>query len=252
MNTTLGHSPLLIAEDEEDLARIGSMLLTTAARKTLDIQNDFNLVLSGGNTPRPLFKCLAGKHYRTIDWQRVRFFWSDERDVPPNHADSNFHMAEELLLKPLGIEADRIFRFRTELPSPQQVADDYESTLRRLFSSPQFDFSLLGLGEDGHTASLFPDAWQEWCDAEKNGRWVTSVWVPHLRSHRFTLLPRVLSASQKVLFLVSGSNKTGALKKVLDHDPSTQAELPAQLIRPAETALWLADRTAGASVRQAA
>lgn len=252
MNTTLGHSPLLIAEDEEELARLGCMLLTTAARKTLDVQNDFNLVLSGGNTPKSLYRCLATTHSGAIDWHRVRFFWGDERDVPPHHAESNFHMAEELLLKPLGIKAERIFRFRTELPSPEQVADDYENTLRRMFPSPQFDFTLLGLGEDGHTASLFPDAWEEWRDAEKNGRWVTSVWVPHLRSHRFTLLPRVLSASQKVLFLVSGSNKTGALKKVLDHDASTQAELPAQLIRPAETALWLADRAAAASIRQAA
>src|SRR6185312_6784232 len=164
------------------------------------VRPTFDFVLSGGKTPRGLYENLASSHRTSIDWSRVRFFWGDERCVPPDHPESNFKLAHGTLLQPLGISEEQIFRFHTELSPPAHAALDYERQLRKLYGTPRFDFALQGLGEDGHTASLFPDAWNDWSESERNGHWVAAPWVPHLKEFRLTLLPRVLSLSRKVVF----------------------------------------------------
>jgi 6-phosphogluconolactonase len=255
----LSRSSLLIAENAEELAHLGAALMMTYARDVLETQRHFDLVLSGGSTPKRLYQTLSAEHRDAIPWDRVRFFWSDERNVPPDHPESNFKMAKEALLDPLAIGEKQIFRFRTELGVATQIADHYEQTLRKLFKEPKFDFTLLGLGEDGHTASLFPDAWDEWAELDRHGRWIGAPWVPHLHSYRLTMLPNTIKSSRKINFLVSGSNKAKILREVLDYDPSQKPRYPAQLIysdlkgrQRKRRALWLADRAAANTLRQAA
>jgi 6-phosphogluconolactonase len=259
MDTLLRYSSLLIAEDSTELARMAALLVMTSARKSLQTRERFDFVLSGGRTPRILYECLVRLHRRSIDWKKVRFFWGDERNVPPDHPESNFRMAKESLLDPLKIAPEQIFRIQTELASPELAASQYEKTLRGLFhEKPHFDVVLLGMGDDGHTASLFPDAWTEWSDAEKSGHWVWAPWVPHLGDRRVTMLPEVVSSATKVIFLVSGATKAKILRDVLEHDPKKPVNYPSQLIgairerRGEEHPLWLADTDASSDVRQVA
>lgn len=257
---------LLVANGPSDEAELAASLLIAFARGVLLRKEHFDLVLTGGSTPIPLYSRLAAQHKRAIEWNRVRFFWGDERDVPPDHLDSNFRSANKTLLRPLGIRSENVFRIPAGGKSAVEAAAEYEATLKNLFSGiPDFDYVLLGIGEDGHIASLFPDARESWESAEREGRWVAASWVPHLAAQRITLLPSLLNHGLKVCILASGTRKSNIIREffgreflgreVFGSDPAAEHRYPAQLIHSRYgKPLWLLDREAasGLEISQAA
>ena len=242
----------MIARSPEEQSFLMAALVVAHARAAILQRSHFDFVLSGGSTPKGLFQNLGQKHRDSLAWEKVRFFWSDERDVPPGHPNNNFNMANELLLKPLGIPTQHIFRVPTELGEAAQSAEHYRQTLRMLYSgAPEFDLAILGVGEDGHTASLFPDAWESWSQANQEGLWVTSVWVPHLQTFRITLLPDVLSATHRVFFLISGASKATILQEIIEADTREETKYPAQLIQSrCGRSIWLVDQDAASLLQK--
>ena len=207
----------------------------------------FLVALSGGRTPEELYRrlaslSLAARH----DWRNTRFFFGDERCVPPDHPDSNYHLAEQALFKPLEIAADQIHRMKGEHPDPEVAAKDYEDLLRASTNAapsgwPKLDLVLLGLGNDGHTASLFPgtDALRE------TRRCVTVGHAPANPRLRLTLTLGVINHATVVLFLVTGESKSAAVKAVIEPQQDGDRKLPAALVRPERGRLiWLLDRSA--------
>jgi 6-phosphogluconolactonase len=205
-----------------------------AAREAVRERGVFTLALSGGDTPRRLYTELAGG--AGIDWPSVEFFWGDERPVPPDHPDSNFGMAHAALLAPLGIAADRIHRIEAERADLDAVARDYESELARVLGSapggepPQLDLVLLGIGEDGHVASLFPHT----AALRETRRWVVANEVPQRATRRVTITFPLIDRARRVLVLASGEAKAAVLAEVLEgaFDPE---RLPAQRLRARES-----------------
>jgi 6-phosphogluconolactonase len=207
------------------------------------------VVLTGGSTPHRLYELLTTDRYRDrVGWDRVEFFWGDERAVPPDHHDSNYRMARDLLLEPLTVPTAHIHRIEGEQHDLDAAAMAYEREIARVFDvspggpSPAFDLVLLGMGADGHTASLFPGT----NVSGDTMRWVVSQYVPAIAAKRVTMTPRILNAARHVLFLVAGAEKAEALTLVLEgvRDPQ---RLPAQMIEPASGVLmWFVDRAAAA------
>lgn len=205
--------------------------------------------LSGGRTPRSLFKLLSdSKHaFRgRIPWDKVHFFWGDERFVPPDHEQSNYRMAKEALFEPLGIAPGNIHRFKTELTSPEEAAEEYQQQLEKFFGTnrdqppPRFDVMLLGMGPDGHTASLFPGLNL----LHSSEHWVKSFWVPQMNSHRLSMLPDLINESRNILLVVTGEEKAEVVALVLTDEPRNHA-LPVQKIQPTEGSLvWILDEAA--------
>jgi 6-phosphogluconolactonase len=206
----------------------------------------FSLALSGGSTPKALYSMLSEQRFRsTIPWNAIHFFWSDERCVPPEYPESNFRMARHMLLSKVPVNQQNIHRMRGEDPNPANAALEYEKELRQFFGLsadqiPRFNLILLGLGEDGHTASLFP-----FSKALKvEDRLVTENYVETLRQHRLTFTAKLINAAACVIMLVSGRSKARALKDVIEgkYEPE---RLPAQLIQPVNGEfLYLADSDA--------
>ncbi|GAX62421.1 6-phosphogluconolactonase/glucosamine-6-phosphate isomerase/deaminase [Candidatus Scalindua japonica] len=201
-----------------------------------------NVVLSGGSTPGGVFSLLASDSNRDqVDWGRIHIFWGDERMVPPEHNDSNFRMARETLLDHIKISDKNVHRIRGEI-APELAAAEYVELLNDHFkgSLPCFDLVLLGLGEDGHTASLFPetDAVEE---SEKN---VVAVFVPKLDTWRVTLTLAVINAAREVLFLVSGKSKSEIIQRIISTKQPVK-ELPATMVNPQNGELhWMLDSDA--------
>jgi 6-phosphogluconolactonase len=213
-------------------------------------RGSFTVALAGGRTPRALYGLLAGGDGRAvfrslIDWDKVQVYWGDERHVPPDHVDSNYRMAHETLLSKVPVPAGNVHRIRAEEPDAAGAAEDYERTLRthlRLSPGqpPRFDLVLLGMGADGHTASLFPGSEA----LREAGRLVAAPWVEALKTHRITLTPVAFNGAACILFLVSGPEKAGMLRAVLE-GPLQPDLLPAQAIRPARGSLvFIVDRPA--------
>jgi len=239
-------------DDLQALARHAATLFVETAQATRE-RGRFTVALSGGSTPRALYLLLAGPPYRAqVDWTRVQFYWGDERWVPADDAECNYRMARETLLDRLPeLRPEQVHRIRTELPQPAEAADQYEQQLRRDFGVaagqlPRFDLILLGLGPDGHTASLFPHT-----EALRvHDRLVVANYVPKLASYRITLSALVLSAAATVAFLVAGEDKAAALAAVVE-GPGDPQTYPAQLVRPANGVLyWLVDRAAAAALKR--
>ena len=203
-----------------------------------------SLVLSGGNTPRTLYGLLASEFRDQIPWAHVHVFWGDERYVPPDDPDSNYRMAKETLLDHVPCPAGNVHPMPTHFPSADAAARDYENTLRNYFGTdwPHFDLSLLGLGEEGHTASLFPGS----PALGELTRWVVAVETPADPPLRLTLTLPALTRAANIYVLVAGSKKASALHHVLTGvpDPNTY---PAAGVRLAEgTLIWWVDREAAA------
>lgn len=201
-----------------------------------------NMALSGGNTPRDVYRKLAvAPDHERIDWERVYLFWGDERCVPPEHADSNFRMVKETLLNSTGLPGKNVFRMRGEL-SAAEAATEYAELIARHFKEdpPSFDLILLGMGGDGHTASLFPQTEV----LHVRDRPVAAVYVPKLRTWRVTLTLPVLNAARAVLFLVSGKSKAEMIQRILAlEEPAI--DLPASLVRPQNgNVTWMLDADA--------
>lgn len=196
----------------------------------------FHAALSGGSTPRATHEKLAA--IPALPWRRVRLFWGDERCVPPDDADSNFGMARETLLSRASIPERGVFRVPTER-APADAAAAYAETIRReLGPAPRFDWIFLGLGPDGHTASLFPGT----SVVREKSALTAAVWVESKKSHRVTLTLPVLNAARRVVFVVSGADKAEVVRRVLEDAPGEDA--PASLVRPEGGARWLLDAAA--------
>lgn len=220
-----------------------------SANEAINQRGRFSIALSGGSTPRSLFNLLAINARNTLQWDKMFFFWGDERHVPPTDLDSNYRMANEAMLSKVPVPLGNIFRFPTENPDAAAVADAYEKTLRKFFQLgpheiPKFDLILLGMGPDGHTASLFPgtDALHE------KTRLAIANWVEKLKTFRLSLTLPVLNAGRCVVFLVSGTDKASVLHSVLEENvPGDQ--YPAKLVQPKEgTLIWLVDRGAASAL----
>ncbi|MGC1449046.1 MAG: 6-phosphogluconolactonase [Candidatus Sulfotelmatobacter sp.] len=209
----------------------------------------FTIVLSGGSTPKSLFNLLATNARTTLPWDRMFFFWGDERHVPPSDPDSNYRMAEETMLSKIPVPAGNVFRIPAENPDAAAAAEAYEQTLRKFFGLepgqvPRFDLILLGMGPDGHTASLFPGT----AALQEKSRLVVANWVEKLKTSRLSLTLPVLNAAACVAFLVSGTDKASVLKCVLE-DEAPGEQYPAKLVRPRDGKLiWLVDRAAASEL----
>jgi len=210
----------------------------------------FSIALSGGNTPRTLYHLLSTRFRDQIPWTKVRIFWGDERYVPLADPQSNYRMARENLLDVVPCPPGNVHPMPTELSDPDTAARDYEGTLRNYFSRdwPRFDLVLLGIGEEGHTASLFPRS----PALEETKRWVVAVKVPAEPPRRLTLTLPALSHAAIVYFLVTGSNKAQALHNILNGPPDPKNYPAAGVPLSQGTVVWWVDREAAALARESA
>ncbi len=230
--------------DAGEVARAAAAEFVRRAAAAVAAGGRFTVALSGGHTPLHLFAELAATPPGAVAWQGVHVFWADERTVPPEHPESNFGAASRALLQRVPIPEANVHRMRGEDPEPARAAADYEAVLRAALSAPapavpRLDLVLLGMGADGHTASLFPDS-----DAlAERSRLVASPWVDKLATRRLTLTLPVLDAAACVIFLVTGADKAETLARVLA-DPAGPEPLPAQRVRPCGELLWLVDAAA--------
>jgi 6-phosphogluconolactonase len=212
-----------------------------AADRAIAASGRFVVSLAGGSTPEMLYRLLAMEPYRSrVGWPSVQVFWGDERCVPPDHAASNYGMSRRALLDSVALLPENIYRIRGEDP-PHAAADAYEATLRSRCPAPAgcFDLVLLGLGRDGHTASLFPGSGA----VRERSRWVCAVSAPAPPS-RITLTPVILAAAREVVFLVTGPEKASALNLAL-HGPEKPDQQPAQAVASGNQHVrWLVDSLA--------
>jgi 6-phosphogluconolactonase len=206
----------------------------------------FSVALSGGSTPKSLYALLASEKRNAIPWDRTYFFFGDERHVPPDHADSNYRMANESMFSKVPVRPENVYRIHGE-EDAEQAARSYEEALRTFFSLkpsefPRFDLVLLGMGPDGHTASLFPGS----AALNEERRLVVANWVEKLKSYRITMTFPVLNHAACVMFLTSGADKASMLREVLQNE---KADLPCQRVRPINGGLlWLVDQAAASGL----
>ena len=228
--------------DFEALSRAAADLFVSEARRAAEARGRFSVLLAGGETPRRTYELLATSPFRDrVPWPVVHIFWGDERCVPPDDSRSNTSMARRALLDHVPVHPAQIHPIACS-GSPGEGAAEYEELLRSFFAAdmPGFDLAFLGLGENGHTASLFPGT----AALEERTRWVAEVYVPEEKLHRVTLTAPVINRTAVVAFLVAGSAKADVLRKVLEGtaDPLL---LPARLIKPVKgELLWMVDREA--------
>jgi len=231
----------------EEFVRVG--------RDAIGAQGRFTVALSGGSTPRALYSLLAA-NYSAFAWNRVFLFFGDERHVPPTDADSNYRMVNESLLTKIAIPAENVFLVPAENPDAAAAAADYESQLRRFFELrseirledrpgefPRFDLILLGMGPDGHTASLFPFS----PALDEQSRLVVANWVAKLNTHRITFTFPVLNRAAEVMFMASGADKADMVHQVLEG--KNTPPLPSQRVQPSDgKLLWMLDEAAAAKL----
>lgn len=233
---------LHIFDNPEVLSENLAEWICNQVEETLKEQQSFSLVLSGGGTPKILYQKLASEKYKSrIDWQRIRVFWGDERVVPFTDERNNAKMAFDLLLNQVNVPASQIHIMRTDI-EPNFAVAEYSKMLHTYFDSTHhsFDLVLLGMGDDGHTLSLFPGSRIN----EDHDQWVNSVFNEQQEMYRITLMPALVNRARKIAFMVDGKSKAKALEKVLEgeYQPS---EYPAQLIKPQGGELhWFLDKAA--------
>jgi 6-phosphogluconolactonase len=232
-----------VYESPEELAGAAAREFAAKAEEAIEERGRFAVVLAGGSTPKAMYGILARDYANRIDWSKVHVFFGDERTVPPDHEDSNYTMAREALLDHFSLGS--IHRMKGELP-PEESAFAYEEELREFFGAeelPRFDLILLGIGGDGHTASLFPET----PALEVTDRWVVANYVPKLDTIRITLTVPVINAARSVIFLVAGDDKAEALKEILEGDADPR-KYPARLVQPPGGPNWMLDRAAAGSL----
>jgi len=238
--------------DAASLAQAAAEHFATLAAEAIADRGRFAVALAGGSTPRATYALLATDAFAArVDWPRVHVFWGDARCVPPDHPDSNYRMARETLLDHVPLPAGNVHRIPCER-EPEQAAAAYERTLRAFFARhpegpiPRFDLVLLGMGNDGHIASLFPGT----AALHEQTRWVMAHYVDKLRAWRLTLTPIAINAAANVIFIVSGAGKAERLRQVLA-GPYQPDLLPAQIVRPdSGRLLWLVDAAAAVHLRE--
>ncbi len=237
---------IVMLPDAAAVTETATRLFVEAVRSAIAQRGWSAVALSGGSTPRALYRRLAQSPVREeIDWRRVRLFWGDERAVPPDHPESNYRMAKETLLDHVPIPPANVHRIPTERGA-DAAAEQYETELRQIFGVtpgevPVFDLILLGIGADGHTASLFPHT----AAVAVRDRLVVANEVPQIGAARITLTVPVLQAARWVLVLATGLDKAEAVARAIE-GPKDVEETPAQLLRCAQgRVVWLLDRAAG-------
>jgi 6-phosphogluconolactonase len=241
----LAGAEVLVGADVIETARIAAGQFAALARKIAAEGKPVHAALSGGSAPRLLFQTLAAEPFAGfIPWSSIHFFWADERNVPPGHPDSNYSMARELLLSRVPVPPANIHRIPTGDGTAIEAADLYQRTLREILPCqnglPRFDYILLGLGANGHTASLFPHR----PTLHEEQRLVVADHVDEINSWRVTLTAPVLNNAAQITFLVTGEDKASAVQQVIQ-GPRDPEAAPAQLIAPAQGSLtWILDSAA--------
>jgi 6-phosphogluconolactonase len=236
-------SEVRVFSDAAELTRAAADEIAVHIRRTRRASGRFAWALAGGSTPRALYRLLASDPYRErLPWRAMHFFWGDERHVPPDHPESNFRMAREAMLDAVPVPPENVHRIAAEEPDAPRAALLYEAELRSFFALapmrwPRFDLVLLGLGKDGHTASLFPGS----AAVGERERLVVAAWVAAQQAFRITLTPPVLNHARRALFLVSGAEKAAALRAVLEGARQPD-RYPAQVVEG--NRLWMVDRAA--------
>ncbi len=235
-----------IFADLEAMSSAAARLLARACAESKASEREFTVALSGGSTPRNLYLLLgSGDYMQAIDWQRVHIFWVDERCVPPDHEQSNFKLASDTFLSRVAIAPENVHRIKGEEPA-EQAASNYEDALRKFFGAsvmPAFDLILLGMGEDGHTASLFPGSPAL---AEQERLAVAAVPKQPPKVDRVTLTLPVLNNARQIIFLVAGSAKARILQEILT-GAETKRNYPAGLVENTNGELtWFIDKAAAA------
>ena len=234
-----------------DLFHAAAEEFIRAARTAIGAQGRFTVALSGGSTPKALYSLLAA-NYADFAWNRVFLFFGDERHVPPTDPESNYRMVQESLLTKITIPAENVFRVPGENPDAAAAAAEYEAQLRRFFELrsqvrpgdrggefPRFDLILLGMGPDGHTASLFPDS----PALDEAARMVVANWVAKFNTHRMTFTFPVLNHAAEVMFMASGADKADMVHQVLE--AKNTPPLPSQRVQPSDgRLLWMVDEAA--------
>lgn len=227
-------SEFIIVPDAHSLAQIAAEHIVALATEAIERRGRFIVALSGGSTPRPTYALLAEERFSSpIDWSRTHICWGDERCVPPTHPDSNYRMAREALLDHINIPAENVHRIRGERGAAQAAAA-YRTELDDLLGQDgRFDLILLGMGADGHTASLFPGT----TAVKERQKTVVAVYVEKLDTWRVTLTLPVINSARHVTFLVSGTSKAKTLARVRDGE-----SLPAGLVQPTGQLTWIVDQ----------
>jgi 6-phosphogluconolactonase len=237
----------------QDLFQAAAEEVLRAATHAVAERGRFTIALSGGSTPRNMYTLIAANAATTLPWDRMFFFFGDERHVPPDDPDSNYRMANESLLAKVPVPPANVFRIPAENPDADAAAEIYEQTLRKFFGLapgefPRFDLILLGIGPDGHTASLFPET----AALQEKTRLVVANWVEKLGTSRITLTLPVLNHARCVAFLVSGIDKAAALHEILEGKAPAE-KYPSKLVQPSEGKLiWFVDRAAASELSTAA
>jgi len=247
----------LVFRNPQKTAAAAAERFAELAQESIDDHGQFLVALSGGSTPRPMYQLLGEKGWQNrIDWSKVQLFWSDERCLPPENEDSNYRMTRASLLEHIPVPEDNIHRIKGEL-DPEQAADEYEKLLHRVFRMdeegddskprfPRFDLVMLGLGENGHTASLFPNTRA----LEEQERWVVANFIPEMEAWRITFTYPLINHAAHVMFLVTGEQKAQIFHELLEGN-NEQLEYPALGIEPIDGTLeWFLDEAA-ASPREA-
>jgi 6-phosphogluconolactonase len=246
----MGQECRQVYPDAGALAKGAAMNLLRQAQQCVAARGIFTLALAGGSTPRKLYTLLAANSaFQDFPWSKTHFFFGDERHVPPGDPDSNYLMVSGTLFTSGLVSADQVHRVHAELPDANLAAADYDVELHSFFTPamrldgfPRFDVILLGMGPDGHTASLFPGS----RGLEEKERWVIANWVEKFQSNRITLTFPVLNAARTVFLLVAGPDKTNMLLEVLVTKRNA-AIYPIQRVRPVDgVKVWLLDRAAAA------
>jgi 6-phosphogluconolactonase len=237
-----------VLSDLEALSHRAASIFVRASRNSIAAKKRFAVAISGGSTPRRLYMLLGSEAYRDhVDWQSVHFFWADERCVSKDDEASNFKMAFDALLSTIALPEENIHRIKDE-EAPDQAARDYEEEIRGFFGRagwPEFNFVILGVGEDGHTASLFPGS----KSLEETARLAIPVYLGEPRKDRITLTLPVLNNADQVLFLVAGHSKAAVLSEVFE-ETEKKRRLPVELINLVHgNMVWLIDQEAAGKLR---
>jgi 6-phosphogluconolactonase len=242
------HREIRILKDAAAVARRSAEKFVSAAKEAVAKKGSFRVALSGGSTPKALYGLLVNDaEFRAqTPWDKILFFFGDERSVGPDSPDSNYRMANEAMLSKIPIKPEQVFRIKGENPDTSAAAGEYEKIIRSSFrleegEFPRFDLLLAGMGEEGHTLSLFPGTKA----LHVSDRIVTRNWVGKLYTERITLTAPAAANSAQILFMVTKSDKACALKAVLE-GPYEPEQLPSQLLQPKNGKLvWLIDADAG-------
>ena len=240
-----------IHSDSQAVAEAAAAFILEAGKEAVRANGRFFIALSGGKTPETLYRALTSPAFADrFDWSQATFFFSDERCVPPNDPRSNYALADKTLFTPLRIAPSQVYRMAGESRDPQRAAHEYEQQLRLATKTspsaqPSLDLILLGLGEDGHTASLFPGS----PALRDHQRVIVATQSPKDPPNRLTMTLAVINRASMILFLVAGAGKAGVVRAILDPKTEAERQLPASLVKPEEGRLiWFLDRAAAAEL----